>query len=121
MFKGLGNLASMMRQAQQMGGKMQEVQQELQAKRVTGSAGGGMVSVEMNGLGDVIKVEIEPSLIEQGEREMIQDLAAAAFNQGKEKTKQLYTEAMQSLTSGMDVPGLNDAIEQITGNSGGAS
>ena len=57
MFKGLGNLASVMRQAQEMGGKMQEVNEELKSKRVTGSAGGGMIEVEANGHGEVLRVK----------------------------------------------------------------
>ena len=81
MFKGLANLGSIMRQAQQMGSKMQDVQEQLKAERATGSSGGGMVTAEVNGLGDVLKVTIEPHLVENGDREMIEDLIPAAVNQ----------------------------------------
>ena len=112
MFKGIANIASLMRQAQQMGGKMQEIQDQLKNQRATGSAGGGMVEVEVNGLGDVIRVRIEPTLTD---REMIEDLMPAAVNQATAKAKQLHMEMMQSMTEDMDLPGLNDALSQITG------
>lgn len=115
MFKGLANLASLMKQAQQMGGKMQDIQQKLKTERVVGTAGGGMVEVEANGLGEIIRLKIDPALVEKGEREMIEDLVPAAVNQANARAKQLHTEAMQSLTEGMDLPGLNDALAKITG------
>ena len=68
MFKGLGDLASIMKQAQQMGSMIQDVAQQLKTQRVVGSAGGGMVEVEANGAGDVLRVTIEPSLVENDER-----------------------------------------------------
>lgn len=108
-------MASLMRQAQQMGGKMQEINERLRAERVTATAGGGMVEVEVNGVGEVLSVKIEPALVEGGEREMIEDLLPAAINQAVAKSKQLYAESMKSLTEGLDLPGLNDAISQITG------
>ncbi len=104
-----------MRQAQQMGSKMQDVQEKLKEQRASGSAGAGMVTVEVNGLGEVLKVSIEPQLIQDGDREMIEDLIPAAVNQAVAKSKQLHVEAMQSLTAGMDVPGLGDALSQLTG------
>lgn len=114
MFKGLTNIASLMRQAQQMGGRMQEINEQLRSQRATGAAGGGMVEVEVNGLGEVLAVRIEPTLVERGEREMIEDLLPAAMNQAVAKSKQLHMDAMKSLTEGLDVPGLSEAISQIT-------
>ena len=116
MFKGLANIATLMRQAHQMRGKMDEINQRLRDERVTGSAGGGMVEVEINGLGEVLRVTIEPALIERGEREMIEDLLPAAVNQAIARSKQFHVEAMKSLTEGLDMPGLNEAIAQITGD-----
>jgi DNA-binding YbaB/EbfC family protein len=118
MFKQLSNLASLMKQAQQMGGKMQEVQDKLKSQRVTGTAGAGMVSVEVNGLGEVLRVSIEPDLVAKGDREMIEDLIPAAVNQAVTKSKQLHIEAMEALTQGLDLPSLNDVLSQITGNLG---
>ena len=115
MFKGLGNIASIMKQAQNMGGRMQAINDELRGKKATGTAGGGMVEVEVNGLGEALRVTIEPSLVEKGETEMIEDLLPAAFNQAVAKANQLRVEAMQSLTDGMDLPGLGDALAKFTG------
>ena len=111
MFKDISNLASLMRQAQQMGGQMQEMAGKLRNQRVTGSAGGGMVEVEANGVGEVLKVRIDPSL---DDREMIEDLLPAAVNQALGKAKELHVESMQSMTEGLEIPGLNDAISQLT-------
>jgi len=112
MFKGIGNLASIVRQAQEMGGKMRDVSEQLKAKRAVGTAGAGMVEVEVNGLGEVLKVRIDSTL---DDREMMEDLLPAAFNQAAAKAKQLHGEMMQSVTQGLDVPGLNEALSQITG------
>ena len=115
MFKGLTNLASLLKQAQQMGSQMQAINEQLKTKRALGSAGGGMVEVEVNGLGEVLRLSIDPSLVERGEREMIEDLVPAAMNQALAKSKQLHVEAMQSMTEGLNLPGLSEAISQITG------
>ncbi len=115
MFKGLGNIASLMRQAQQMGGKLQALNEKLKNERVTASTGAGMVEVEVNGLGEVLRVKIDQSLVDQGDREMIEDLLPAAVNQAVVKSKQLHADAMRSMTEDMNVPGLGEAISQITG------
>jgi DNA-binding YbaB/EbfC family protein len=105
-------MASLMRQAGQMKGRMEEINARLRAERVTANAGGGMIEVEVNGLGEVLRVQIEPALVERGEREMIEDLLPAAINQAVAKSKQLQ---MESMTEGLDMPGLNEALAQITG------
>lgn len=116
MFKGLGNIASLMRNAQEMGGRMQAIKDRLKSRRVTGAAGGGMVEVEVNGAGEVLKMVIEPSLIERGEREMIEDLVPAAINQALAKARQLYAEEMKTLTDGLDIPGVGDALAKLIGD-----
>ncbi|MEX0586771.1 MAG: YbaB/EbfC family nucleoid-associated protein [Pirellulales bacterium] len=118
MFKGLGNLANVgaiLKQAQEFGGKMQLLQEELKTKRATGAAGGGLVEVEVNGLGEALAVRIDPALVAKGDREMIEDLLPAAFNSAQQKAKALHAEAMQSLTGGIPLPGLQDALSQLTG------
>lgn len=120
MFKGLGNLASLMKQAKQMGSRMEEVNQQLKEQRAMGSAGADLVQVEVNGLGEVQRVMIDPSLIQAGDREMIEDLLPAAFNQANAKAKQLHMEAMRGLTDGMELPGLDEAMSQITGKPPGS-
>ena len=115
MFKGLGNLANLgniMKQAQEMGSKMQELNEELKTKRVTGSAGAGLVEVEASGIGEVLAVRIDPSLIEKQDRELIEDLLPAAINAAQLKQKELYAEQMQELTGGLPLPGLADMLGQ---------
>jgi DNA-binding YbaB/EbfC family protein len=117
-FKGLGNLTNLpalMKQAREMGGRMEALQQELRGKRATGTAGGGLVEVDINGLAEVLAVRIDPSLFEKGEREMVEDLLPAAFNAAQQKAKLLHAEAMQSLAGGL--PGLQDALAQLAGKS----
>lgn len=116
MFKGLGNLASIMKQARQMGGQMEDVNESLQGQRVKGESGAGMVEVEANGLGEVLSVKIDPTLIQSGDREMIEDLLPGAINQASAKAKQLHMEAMRSLTDGLNIPGLDDAFSQAMGS-----
>ena len=116
MFKGLGNLANMLKQAQSIGSKMGEVTEQLQRERVTGSAGGQMIVVVANGLGQILQVEIDPQLAAQADRELIQDLLPAAINDALAKAKQKHMDAMKGLTGGMDLPGLDDALKQITGS-----
>jgi DNA-binding YbaB/EbfC family protein len=115
-FKSLSNLANigaLMKQAQELGGRMQALQDELKSKRVTGAAGGGLVEVDVNGLGEALAVRIDPTLVEKGDREMIEDLLPAAFNSAAAKAKQQYAEAMQSLTGGLPLAGLQDAMPEL--------
>lgn len=113
MIKGLGNLANLgqiMKQAQELGGKMQEIQAELRAARVSGAAGGGMVEVDANGLGEVLAVRIDPSLMEKQDKELIEDLLPAAINDAAAKAKQKHVEAMQQATGGLNLPGLDQLM-----------
>jgi DNA-binding YbaB/EbfC family protein len=114
-FQGLTNLAGLMRQAQQMGGKMQEINQRLKSERVTASVAAGMVEVEANGLGEILRLKIDPQLLERGELEMLEDLVPAAVNEAVAKAKQRHVEAMKGLTQGLDLPGLEKALEQFAG------
>jgi len=115
MFKQFADLTRLASKAKEMSGRMTEIQQQLREKRATGSAGAGMVEVEVNGVGDVLRVSIEPSLVEKGDREMIEDLLPGAINQALAKSKQMNADAMATLTEGFDMPGLGDAIAKMTG------
>lgn len=103
-----------MKQAQEMSGRMQQLQQELKAKRATGQAGGGLVEVDVNGMAEVLAVRIDASLVEKNEHEMIEDLLPAAFNAAQRKAKEMYAEAMQSLTGGLPIAGLQEALAQMS-------
>jgi DNA-binding YbaB/EbfC family protein len=118
MFKGLGNLAnlgSLLAKAQQMGGRMKQLTEELKTKRAEGLAGGGMVKVEVNGVGEVLACQLDPGLVASGDRELLEDLITAATNQALAKSRQLHAEAMQSLTEGFDLPGMGSMLSQLTG------
>ena len=122
MFKGLGDLANLgnvFKQAQEMGGRMQEMSAQLKTQRVTGSAGGGMVQVEADGLGTILKVTIEPTLVDKGDRETIEILLPAATNQAISKAKQLHADSLKSLTGGIGLPGLDEALSKLMGDAAG--
>jgi DNA-binding YbaB/EbfC family protein len=121
-FKGLSNLANIgaiMKQAQEMGVRVQALQDQLKTKRTTGAAGGGLIEVDVNGLGEALAVRIDPSLVEKGERELIEDLLPAAINAAQAKAKQLHAEAMQTIAGDLPIAGLSDALQQFTGVTGG--
>ncbi len=115
MFKGIANIASLMKQASQMGGKLQSINEELKAQQVTGSAGGGMIELDMNGLSEAKACRIDPSLVKEGDRELLEDLIVAAVNQAVTKSRELHAGAMKNLAGGMNLPGLDDALSQMTG------
>ena len=110
MLKGLGNLANMgslVKQAQEMSGKMKQLGEELKLERVIGNAGAGLVEVEANGLGVVLSVRIDPSLVEKQDCELIEDLLPAAINAAQEKAKQRHAEKMKQVAGGLDLSGVD--------------
>lgn len=119
MLKGLGNLASIMKQAQEMQGRMKDVQENLARLKVQGMAGGGMVTVEANGQQKILSCTVEDSLLESGDKEMVEDLLVAAVNQALDKAKQAAADEMSKVTGGMNLPGLDDALSKfgLGGNS----
>ncbi|MBU8934627.1 MAG: YbaB/EbfC family nucleoid-associated protein [candidate division Zixibacteria bacterium] len=104
---GKGGLGNMMKQVQQMQAKMAAMQEELAEKEVEGSAGGGMVKVIVNGKNEVVSITIDPEVVDPEDIEMLQDLIAAAVNQGIEKVAELQSEMMSSVTGGLNLPGMN--------------
>lgn len=101
MFKGgMGNL---MKQAQKMQEDMQKVQEELANAEVSGESGAGLVKVVMTGRHDVRKVEIDPTLLGE-DKEMLEDLLAAAVNDAVRKVEKNNKERMGELTSGLGLP-----------------
>jgi|SRR5579863_4488197 len=120
MFKGLGQLASLMKNAHEIQGRMKDLQENLRRLRAEGTAGGGMVTVEVNGQQQVLSCRIEQSLFDDGDREMVEDLVVSAVNQALEKIKQAAADEMGKLAGGIDMSSLNDTLSQLgLGNSGG--
>jgi hypothetical protein len=97
---GIGNL---MKQAQQMQANMQKAQEEIAAMEVTGESGGGMVKVTINGKHEAKRVQIDPS-VPMDDREMIEDLVAAAFNDAAHRLEDMTQEKMSGLMGGMNLP-----------------
>jgi DNA-binding YbaB/EbfC family protein len=98
-----GGLGGLMKQAQKMQENMQKAQEELGNMEVTGQAGGGMVSVVMTGRHDVRRVTIDPSLLEE-DKEMLEDLMAAAVNDAVRQVERETQERMSNMTAGMGLP-----------------
>ena len=113
MLKGLGDLSSLMKTAHQMQGRMQEIQDGLARIQVEGVAGGGMVRVEANCQQQIIGIQIEESVIQAGDREMLEDLVIAATNQAIEKSKQTAAEEMSKLSGEVDLPGLQETLSKL--------
>ncbi len=103
MSKGLGD---MMKQAQKLQSKMMELQEEMASKTVEATAGGGMVTVVVNGKQEIVSLSIDPDVVDRHEIEMLQDLIIAAVNEGIRRAQQIWAEEMKKLTGGMAIPGL---------------
>lgn len=99
-----GGLGNILKQAQAMQENMRKAQEELATIEVSGSAGGGMVSVVMTCRHDVRRVTIDPSLMAD-DREVLEDLVAAAVNDAVRKVEQATQEKMAGLTAGLNLPG----------------
>ncbi|MDV6320167.1 YbaB/EbfC family nucleoid-associated protein [Chromohalobacter sp. HP20-39] len=98
-----GGMGNMMKQAQEMQEKMQKVQEEIAETEVTGEAGAGMIKVTMNGRHDVSDVNIDPSVMEE-DKELLEDLLAAAVNDAVRKVETTSKERMEEVTAGMNLP-----------------
>jgi nucleoid-associated protein EbfC len=92
----------MLRQVQQMQGRMAQLQKDLETDTVTATAGGGAVTVVATGTQKLLSVRIDPEAA--GDAEMLQDLVVAAVNEAMEKSKQMASDKMQALTSGLGLP-----------------
>ena len=98
-----GNIGNLMKQAQAMQENMQKAQAEIAQISVTGESGGGMVKVTMNGKHEVSRVQIEPAVIGD-DREMLEDLVAAAINDATHRIEAAVQQKMSGLMSGMQLP-----------------
>ena len=100
------NISDMMKQAREFQEKMAIVQEELGAKMVTGTSGGGMVTATVNGRGELIGLAIEEAIVNPDEVQMLQDLIVAAVNDGARKATELGKGEMSKLTGGLNIPGM---------------
>src|SRR5207244_13486797 len=100
----MGQQFKMLKQLQQMQAKMAKIQEELGEKTVTGTAGGGMVEVTVNGHQKVLGVTIKPEVVDPSDLEMLQDLVLAASNEALEKARELAAKEMGAVTAGGGLP-----------------
>ncbi len=123
MFKEFAGLGSLLKHAQAISGRVQGLTEELRNRRATGSAGGGLVEIEVNGLVEVLRCRIDPKLLTQPDQELLEDLVAAAVNQAVAKAKELHAETMRSITGGIPLPGIEQALAKFlgVGNAGPSS
>lgn len=98
------NLGNMLKEAQKLQSRMTEMQQKLAEMEMTGTAGGGLVNVTLNGRGEMRKIKIDPSLADPNEMEILEDLVVAACNDAKAKTEAHLQEEMGKLTGGLPLP-----------------
>jgi DNA-binding YbaB/EbfC family protein len=98
------NINELMRKAQEMQQKMQENQAELAAKEYVGNSGGSLVSVTVSGDGSMKKIQIDNSLINPEEKEIMQDLIVAAYNDARGKADKASQDSMSGMMGGMGIP-----------------
>ena len=98
------NLGNMLKEAQKLQTRMAEMQQQLAEAEMTGTAGGGMVNVTLNGKGEMRRIKIDPSLADPNETEILEDLVVAACNDAKAKIDAHLQEEMGKLTGGLPMP-----------------
>lgn len=101
---GLGDMAKIMKQAQEMQGKMAEAQAKLDAMTCEGEAGAGMVKVTVSAKGDVKGIEIDPSLFVPDDKEVVEDLIVAAIKDGQAKAAEMSKSEMGKITEGLNLP-----------------
>jgi hypothetical protein len=101
---GMADFMKMLQQAQQMQGRLQQIQQELENKTVTASSGGGMVTVTADGKGQIRAVRIDPTVVNPADVEMLEDLVLAAVSEAQKKAGELAQEEIRKLTGGLPLP-----------------
>lgn len=100
----MADLMKILQQAQEMQGRVQKIQEELQRVTVSGSAGGGMVTVEANGQGTVQRVKIDPSVVNPADVEMLEDLVLVAVAEAQKKAQAQAQQELGKLTGGLPLP-----------------
>lgn len=106
MGKGPSNMNAMMRQAQKMQEDMAALQDDLDAREYDVSAGGGMVSIKINGKKEILSIEIKPEIVDPDDIEMLQDILTAGINEAIKKVESTNAEEMSKITGSLNIPGL---------------
>ena len=100
------NLGNIMKQAKKMQEKMASIQAELEGKTVEATAGGGMVTVVVNGKFELLSLKVDKEVVNPEDVDMLQDLIMAAVNEGIRKAQEMATAEMSKITGGFNIPGL---------------
>jgi len=102
----VNNLGNIMKQAKKMQERIGQLQQELEMRTIEAQAGGGMVKVVVNGKFEIVSLKIEKDVVNPEDVEMLQDLIAAAVNEGIRKAQEMASEEMAKITGGLNIPGM---------------
>ena len=100
----MADFTKILEQAQQMQGRLEKVQAELANMTVTGTTGGGMVTVDADGKGQITKVRVDPSIVSASDVEMLEDLLLVALRDAQQKSADLAKQEMSKLTGGLGLP-----------------
>jgi DNA-binding YbaB/EbfC family protein len=100
----MADIMKILQQAQQMQGRLKQIQDELEARTVSATSGGGMVSVEADGKGQIRKIKIDPTVVNPADVEMLEDLVLVAVAEAQKKATDLAQEEMGKLAGGMNLP-----------------
>ncbi|HSY82272.1 MAG TPA: YbaB/EbfC family nucleoid-associated protein [Gemmatimonadaceae bacterium] len=100
----MADIMKLLQQAQQMQGRLQQIQDELQQRTVSASAGGGMVTVNADGKGQIRSIKIDPSVVNPSDVEMLEDLIVVAMTDVQRRAAALAQEEMGKLTGGLGLP-----------------
>jgi DNA-binding YbaB/EbfC family protein len=100
----MADFSKILEQAQQMQGRLEKIHDELQGMTVTATSGGGMVTVEADGRGQITRVRIDPSVVNGGDVEMLEDLILVALRDAQQKSAELAKSEMSRLTGGLNLP-----------------
>lgn len=101
-----GNMNNMIKQAQKMQKQMQEAQEALEKKELEITAGGGAISIKINGKKEIMEMKIKPEVVDSDDVEMLEDLILAAVNEAIRKVDEMAANEMGKVTGGMNMPGL---------------
>jgi len=100
----MADMMKILQQAQQMQSRLKQIQDELEARTVSATAGGGMVSVEADGKGQIRKIKIDPTVVNPADVEMLEDLVLVAVVEAQKKAADIAQEEMGKLAGGMNLP-----------------
>ncbi len=116
MFSAITNLGSMIKKMHQIGGKVKEMNDKCREIRAVGTAGAGLVKIEVNGLCEMLNCTIDPAVFAQGDAELLEDLIITAMNEAMDQAKEKHSDMMRAVAGSVDIPeleGLKDMLGQI--------